>query len=395
MKALVYILCFMLASGAIAQNSVSGRVIDSLTRQPVPFANIYFAGTTMGTVTTDDGRFTLSGFPSGKYDLTASFVGYRPSQRALVFDNTRHEVTLVLLEKTTQLDEVVIRPNNSNRVYDMRTFKNGILGSSKNTLRTKIRNEDDIDFDFEKQVFTAFSRRPLEFINDALGYRIIYDMQLFEIDYNTRQMSYLGIPRFENLSEKIKPRWKRERERAYYGSMMHFIHLLKLGNMGTDYDVFEFFRDPNPERPSKEVLNEKIKYWSNNQLSSSGMIRIKGPASDSLEYYLSLKKLPEFIDKLGKKITDVTVLMNAERDMITYTGMLYVIYQKESEEDNYAVEERRQPLFNQTSILHIREPVKIYDNGYYEHVQSIFFEGYLGWSGRMPELLPQDYRPEP
>lgn len=379
---------------AAAQNSVSGRVIDSLTRQPVSFANVYFAGTTAGTITSEDGRFVLRGFPSGKYDLTASFVGYHPAQRSLVFDNSTHEVTLVLLEKTTQLQEVVVRPNNSNRVHDMYTFKNGFLGRSQNASSTRIKNEDDVDFDFENQLFNAFCRRPLEVINDALGYRVIYDLQLFEIDYKTNRMSYLGIPRFENLSDKIKPRWRRERERAYYGSMMHFIHLLKNGSMGDDFDVYEFFRKPNPQRPSAEILNQKIQYWSNHQLSESGMIRIKGRSSDSLNYYLSLKRLPELIDVVGKKITDVTTLMNAERNMITYTGMLYIIYQKEHEEENYARDERRQPVSNQTSIIHLSEPVTIYDNGYYEDVRSVFFEGYLGWSGRMPELLPQDYRPE-
>lgn len=394
MKFKTSFLLLLLAYSAAAQNSVSGKIIDSLTREPVPFANVYFAGTTIGTTTTEDGRFNLSAFPSGKYDLTASFVGYHPAQRALIFENNHHDITLVLYEKATQLDEVVIKPNSRTRVYDMQTFKNGFLGSAKNTASTKIKNEDDLDFDFENQKFSAFSRKPLEIVNQALGYKVIYDLQLFEINYETRQMTYLGIPRFENLEDKIKPRWKRERNRAYYGSMQHFVSLLKKGNMGDDFDVYEFFRKPNPERPSSEILKEKIKYWRHNQLSESGMIR-KGQARDSLNHYISLQKFPEFIDVLGKKITDVNILMNAEHNMITYTGMLYIIYKKEPEEENYALEERRPAVSNQTSIFHILNPVKIYDNGYYEDIRSIFFEGYLGWSGRMPELLPQDYIPEP
>lgn len=396
MKISISFLFLLLACSAGAQNSVSGVVIDSLTREPVPFANIYFAGTTIGTITKEDGRFELKGFTSGKYDLSASFVGYHPTQRSLQFDNTSRTVTLVLLEKTTQLAEVVIRPDNSNRPYDLNTFRMGFIGTERNAAVTKIKNEDDIDFDFEpnQKLFTAFTRKPLEVVNQATGYRVIYDLQSFEINYQTQTQHYFGIPRFEELKDKTKGRWKRERERAYNGSMMQFIHLLLKGNMNDEFDVYEFFRNPNPERPPTNYVKEKIKYWAQNQLLESGSINNKRSASsDSLDYYISLQRLPELVDSIGRRVTDVSTLMNAERNIITYTGMLYVIYKKEAEEENFALQQRRPTQSQQTSIIHVFQPVRLYDNGYYEDPRSIFFEGYMGWSEKLAGLLPLGYKP--
>lgn len=395
MKFIAALLLFVLPTAALAQNSVTGQVIDSLTRKPVPFANIYFAGTTIGTMSREDGSFELTGFPSGKYDLTASFVGYHPAQAALAFESTRHRITFVLLEKATQLAEVVVRPDDRNRVHNLATFKNAFLGQTKNSASTKIKNEDELDFDFDNMLLTAFARKPLEIVNNALGYKVVYDLQGFEIDYQTNIQFFVGIPRFENLSDKLKPRWVRERKRAYYGSMMHLIHLLMAGNLGNDFTVYEFFRNPNPDRPPTALLQEKIKYWSGLQLSENGTFRKNTAASDSLNYYLNLKRLPELIDSIGRKITDVSMLLNAERNTITYTGLLYVIYNHEPEEPTYALQQRRAAQPNQTTIIHIYQPVKIYDNGYFEDLQNIFFEGYLGWSEKLAGLLPLGYRPEP
>lgn len=389
-------LCLAVISSAAAQNSVIGRVIDSLSREPVPFANVYFAGTTFGVTTTEDGRFELKGFTSGKYDLTASFVGYYPAQRSLAFENTKHEITLVLLEKATQLDEVVIRPDNRTRPFNLVTFRSTFLGTERNAVLTKIKNEDDIDFDFEDRtrVFTAFSRKPIEVVNDALGYKIIYDLQVFEINYETQMQRYLGTPRFENLNDKIKGRWKRERERAYYGSMIHFVHLLKAGSMADEFEVYEFFRKLNPNRPSAEVLKEKIKYWGLNQLNENGVIKTKTGPRDSLDYYLSLQRLPELVDSIGRRLTDnIKVLMDTDRNRVNYVGMLYVVYKKEAEEENFALQERRRALGQQTSIIHFMQPVNIYENGYYEDTRSIFFEGYLAWAEKLASLLPLGYKP--
>ena len=56
---------------------VTGRVIDEITREPLPSANVQLIGTTIGGSTDLEGRFLLRGVPVGTYQLRASIIGYR------------------------------------------------------------------------------------------------------------------------------------------------------------------------------------------------------------------------------------------------------------------------------------------------------------------------------
>jgi hypothetical protein len=48
----------------------------------------------------------------------------------------------------------------------------------------------------------------------------------------------------------------------------------------------------------------------------------------------------------------------------------------------------------QTSYLRFEDDkVMLYDNGYYENLFSIVLDGYLGWTDRIAEMVPQEYQP--
>ena len=54
-------LCFFLALGVglFAQNSITGKVMDSENDEPLIGASVLVKGTTTGTITDFDGNFTL------------------------------------------------------------------------------------------------------------------------------------------------------------------------------------------------------------------------------------------------------------------------------------------------------------------------------------------------
>lgn len=55
--------------------TVTGIVRDSLTREPVPFATIFLPGTDRGTLTDDNGRYSIT--TALKWDsIQASAMGY-------------------------------------------------------------------------------------------------------------------------------------------------------------------------------------------------------------------------------------------------------------------------------------------------------------------------------
>ncbi|HOO98225.1 MAG TPA: TonB-dependent receptor [Bacteroidales bacterium] len=90
-------------SGIFAQITVSGTVIDT-DNQPVIGANVVVKGTTIGTMTDVNGKFTLN-VPSSSSIVTISFIGYVP-QEIVVGNNTVLNVTLE--SEATALSEVVV-----------------------------------------------------------------------------------------------------------------------------------------------------------------------------------------------------------------------------------------------------------------------------------------------
>lgn len=94
----------VLAIGAMAQSkSVSGTVLDK-AGESVIGASVVVKGTTIGTTTGVDGKFTLQSVPNNG-TLEVSFLGYKTVEVAV---NGRTAVQVVLEEDAAQLDEVVV-----------------------------------------------------------------------------------------------------------------------------------------------------------------------------------------------------------------------------------------------------------------------------------------------
>ena len=90
-------------SGMFAQIKVTGTVIDT-EKKPVIGANVVVKGTTTGTMTDVNGKFTIN-VPSSSSIITFSFIGYI-AQDFLVGSNTVIDVTLAAEALT--LSEVVV-----------------------------------------------------------------------------------------------------------------------------------------------------------------------------------------------------------------------------------------------------------------------------------------------
>jgi TonB-linked SusC/RagA family outer membrane protein len=66
------------ATGVASQQTgtVTGRIIDAATQQPLPGAQIVVVGTTLGTLTNQEGRFLIPNVPSGARQIRAVLLGY-------------------------------------------------------------------------------------------------------------------------------------------------------------------------------------------------------------------------------------------------------------------------------------------------------------------------------
>jgi TonB-dependent SusC/RagA subfamily outer membrane receptor len=83
--------------------TVSGIIVDAAD-VPIPGATILITGSTKGTISDSNGKFSLS-VPDRKTTLRISFVGYQ-TQTVTVGD--RKELRIVMEEAATDIDEVVV-----------------------------------------------------------------------------------------------------------------------------------------------------------------------------------------------------------------------------------------------------------------------------------------------
>lgn len=92
------------AGGAMAQQrTVTGTVTDT-DNQPLPGVSVIVEGTTIGTITNNDGYFTLS-VPADAETLLFSFVGMRTQPASL---DGRTTFTIVMEEEAIGMEEVVV-----------------------------------------------------------------------------------------------------------------------------------------------------------------------------------------------------------------------------------------------------------------------------------------------
>lgn len=102
----VVILMFFLLipSGMLAQQiQVKGRVLDAVSKEGIPGANISVKGTTTGTITDFDGNYTIS--VNKDAVIVISFIGY-VEQSILV--KGRRQIDVLMKDDTQSLDEVVV-----------------------------------------------------------------------------------------------------------------------------------------------------------------------------------------------------------------------------------------------------------------------------------------------
>jgi TonB-linked SusC/RagA family outer membrane protein len=86
------------------ENKVSGIIVDASTKEPIPGVNIIIEGSTLGTVTDINGRFSIV-TPRENSVLVFSFVGYNTERVEL---SGQSELNISLVPDIKSLEEVVV-----------------------------------------------------------------------------------------------------------------------------------------------------------------------------------------------------------------------------------------------------------------------------------------------
>jgi len=140
MKTASLILClFILTTTSYSQTfSVSGKVTDKNSNEPLAFSNIRVLNSFMGTTSNRNGNYELK-LKRGNYRLAVTFIGYISDTISINVEKNCRNINLELDETKVTLSEIIIRPGENPAIPIIR----------KAILRKEERNRKLKSYEFE------------------------------------------------------------------------------------------------------------------------------------------------------------------------------------------------------------------------------------------------------
>ena len=210
-------------AGIFAQGvTISGRIVDSETLDPLPFAHIFIDQTTIVTVSDVNGEYVLEHVERGDYKIVFSYVGYEMHFETVTINNDDTRISVRLVPTKEMLESVEVRGTKDKEwEKQLKQFNQVFFGTNEFAKDCKIINPWVLDFreDWEK-TFWATASEPLKIENKALGYNVQCILQGFS--FNKKGYKILGLYKFEEvntLDKKEAARWTRNRRFAYQNSL--------------------------------------------------------------------------------------------------------------------------------------------------------------------------------
>ena len=189
---------------AYAQKTVvSGKVIDAITKEPLPFSPVMFVGTKSGAQTDLDGNYKIETYYSSD-SLRVMVLGYAPQSKK-VKQGITSVVNFELAAASSQTAEVTIRPDDG---------PNPAIALMKKVIRNKkINNREKLDaYEYESYNKVEFD---LNNITEKFQDRKIFKAFdfVFEGVDTTQGKPYLPVFMTESLSDyyfKRNPKLSKE-----------------------------------------------------------------------------------------------------------------------------------------------------------------------------------------
>jgi hypothetical protein len=381
---------------------IKGRVVTATMGSAVPGSSVFISNSSIGTTADKDGYFELSRVPAGKNELVVSSVGYETSVYSFSAEQLPLQLRIELTLKVRELANVTVEPSVEegwNKWGAM--FTSNFVGLTPNARSCKIKNEDAIRFRYFKNSnrVIAYSDEPIILENKALGYRIKYQLEEFEVNFKTQTSLFSGFPFFEEMEDgkEIRKKWKRSRDKAYFGSMMHFMWCLYHDSLSQHgFEVRRMVRMPNTE---KQRVMKIYRDLHNSKKPGGARAGLAALPKDSLQYYERISRQREVIDIYAKEILNSDSLVARQENaykIMYFPDYLFVTYKNESEHPDYILfhHESRSPGYQRSYLtLQNNHEIIIDMNGGYYPPQEIITSAYWGWSEKMADCLPIDYRP--
>lgn len=360
MKFLSIILILISPAAVFAQANnftILGIIKDSSSGQPMAGASVFAQNTTYGTISNAEGLFFLR-LPGGGYDLVASYTGYEKTILRVSHTQDHTDTLEIWLSKKDTAMEVVDfvvsneTPNGLERFGEF--FTDHFIGTTPNAALCRILNPETLRFFYsaKRNRLKITTHDDLIIENYALGYRIRYQLDSFHYDYKTLISQYSGHALFELIdsTEEITIQWEKTRAATYLGSRLHFMRALYAQDLSEE----GFIVEKMVRRPGRAATGELI------------------PAL--------------YEDDLFQR--------SVEGAVIRWEGRYRIGYRKVLPNPLY-LKEFKLPADTrmQVSIVDVRAPFTIEENGYFFDQADFVNSGYWAWK-KLAELLPYDFEYE-
>lgn len=355
LKAALYSAFLLISVSLYSQDktfSVGGKIVDAKSGQPMPGASIFCQNTTIGVLSKADGTFSMR-LANGGYDMIVSFTGYETRNIRINKDlKDKDSLVIELKEQDKSMEQAVV--TGSAEVADGwdkygQFFLDNFIGTTPFAAQCTLENKDALKFYFYKKrnKLRIKAKEDLIITNNALGYKIKYQLDSFVYEYGTNVSTAAGYPLFEEMqgTPEQQQTWKNNRDFTYMGSRLHFIRSWYDSTLTDEGFVLEM---PDSAHKGK-------------------MITVKDPYD------------PKFYSTDSGDV------------VITLSGQLRVSYTNQQPNQKY-LKEHNFPLNTkvQISALDITNGFVIEENGYFYDQPDVINIGYWSWK-KLAELLPYDY----
>lgn len=90
--------------------AITGQIIDNVSNETIPYANVYVPSLDMGTISNNEGIFSLSGIESRICTVYVSYIGYETHEKPIYFSrNQQSPVEIFLKQKIINSKNIFIR----------------------------------------------------------------------------------------------------------------------------------------------------------------------------------------------------------------------------------------------------------------------------------------------
>jgi hypothetical protein len=353
MKSCLFLLSIFISTIVFGQFTITGKVVDSATKEPLFGASVFAQNTTSGTTTNREGEFSLS-LKSGGYELIVSFTGYQ-SKEIRISNNDNSPLQIEMVKEEKAMEEVIIR--SSNEVKDGwdkygKFFLENFIGSTPNALQCTLQNPDAVHFYYYKksEKLKVLATEPIVISNMALGYNLRYQLDSFMYYYKTQVSSYRGYCFFSEMDSSFSQQriWSANRKKAYDGSKLQFMRSYYDSTLNEDGYEIAMLDSINDKRFNTISNPYDTTYYG--AYDSTHEVEVYYPRKISVTY----KKKPE-LEYLKKFKLPLNV-------------------------------------GSQISYIDLLDAIEIKENGYFYDQKDWVSQGYWSWKN-LADLLPYDYIP--